>query len=77
MHYVCPSMNFLPFTRPTHLNVRVPDHCYITAQLMVMNSVYPECAQLIVTGNGTATPPASMTIKLPGDSNWFLHRSGY
>ncbi|EIN08952.1 cellulose-growth-specific protein [Punctularia strigosozonata HHB-11173 SS5] len=27
---------------------------------------YPECAQLIVTGNGTATPPSSMTIKLPG-----------
>jgi len=27
---------------------------------------YPECAQLIITGSGSATPPSSATIKLPG-----------
>lgn len=31
----------------------------------VINS-YPECAQLKVTGSGSATPPASSTVKFPG-----------
>ena len=27
---------------------------------------YPECAQLIVTGSGTASPPSSYLVSIPG-----------
>jgi hypothetical protein len=29
-------------------------------------TVYPECAQLIVTGSGTASPPSSALVSFPG-----------
>ena len=34
---------------------------------------YPECAQLIVTGGGGATPSASYLVKLPGAYSMYVH----
>ncbi|KIJ61342.1 lytic polysaccharide monooxygenase [Hydnomerulius pinastri MD-312] len=48
-----------------------PGNYFIRHELLAIHTAnqpqfYPECAQLIVTGSGTATPGSSYLVKLPG-----------
>ncbi|KAI0267150.1 glycoside hydrolase [Gloeopeniophorella convolvens] len=48
-----------------------PGNYFIRHELLAIHTsdqpqFYAECAQLVVTGSGTATPPSSFLVKLPG-----------